>query len=327
MKTLNIETFRGMRNAFDRTVASTPDADPFCSSSYWILPAFDALFPGHDGWIRRAQDTEGFVTLARGFHPRIGNYFQPMEASWGLANPLIGPEPRALVDEFAREVTADEYDWDMLFLSGLFKDSRQFRAAIRAFQHDYTVGVGPSMGRNVASLEEGFEAWFERRSSKFRSNIRRARRRAREAGVETEYLDDVDLEATDEVFERILAIEEQSWKGRENSGIATGRMRDFYARMLPPLVRNDAFRATFLRLDDTDIAYCFGGVFEGRYRGLQLSYHDDYGEHSPGNLAQVVMIEGLCEEGISTYDMGQSMEYKERWSDRVETSKALIVRR
>jgi CelD/BcsL family acetyltransferase involved in cellulose biosynthesis len=96
--------------------------------------------------------------------------------------------------------------------------------------------------------------------------------------------------------------------------------------MIPMLAEDEALRVSYVTLDGVDIAYCFGGVLGDLYRGLQLSYHDDYGDLSPGNLAQWVMLEGLADEGIATYDMGQSMDYKERWSDREETSVALIIR-
>jgi len=326
MESLTLEQFRDRRADFDRLVADSPDLDPFCSSSYWIVPAFHALFPEHEAWIRRATGTDGYVALARGFHPHIGEYLQPLEASWGLANPLVGPEPRALAEEFARHADAESARWDMLFLSGLFEDSAQMRHLVRAFEDRHTVGLGPSMGRDVATLRGGFEGWFERRSSKFRSNIRRAVRKADEAGLQRTYRESFENGDSDALFDRILAVERNSWKARDDSGIASGRMREFYARMIPLLIADDALRVAFVTLDDTDIAYCFGGLFGNRYRGLQLSYHDDHGDYSPGNLAQITMLRGLDREGIETYDMGQAMEYKSRWSDGRQVSRALIVR-
>ncbi|MFB6374114.1 MAG: GNAT family N-acetyltransferase, partial [Bradymonadaceae bacterium] len=176
------------------------------------------------------------------------------------------------------------------------------------------------------SLEGGYDGYFSRRSSKFRSNMRRARKKADEEGVESVYLAP-DGDEVDEVFDRILAIEQHSWKAENNSGIATGPMRKFYGQMVPMLAEDDKLRVAFVQTDDTDIAYCFGGLFEDLYRGLQLSYHDDYKDYSAGNLAQLAMLEGLGEEGIETYDMGQAMDYKSRWADEERESIALIVRK
>ncbi len=325
MESLTLEEFRETRHDYDRLVDRTPDIDAFCSSSYWILPALDALFPTHDPWVRRGDACDGYVALAKGNHPRIGSYLQPMEASWGLAGPLVGEDLQTLIDEFAGHLERRADEWDMLFLSGIFEDSLQFQHLIRAFQPSYTVGVGPSMARHVASLEGGFEGYMERRSSKFRSNMRRARRKADEADVDEVYLAP-SVDEIEEIFDRILAVEHESWKAENNSGIATGPMRKFYGEMVPMLARDGEFRVSFIRKDDQDIAYCFGGLFGSLYRGLQLSYHDDYKEYSAGNLAQLTMLEGLCREGIATYDMGQAMDYKSRWADRERESIALIIR-
>ena len=326
MHTVTLDEFRDARGEYDDLVGRTPDIDRFCSSSYWILPALDALFPTHEAWVRRGDTCDGFIALAKGSHPRIGEYLQPMEASWGLAGPIVGDEIRTLVDEFADHLKAHDDDWDMLFLSGIFEGSLQFQHLVRAFRLDYTVGVGPSMARHVASLEGGFDGYLERRSSKFRSNMRRAKRKADDRGVATTYLNP-DGEEADEVFERILAVEKESWKSDDNSGIATGPMRKFYGEMVPMLAEDDLLRVAFVHVDGTDIAYCFGGLFESLYRGLQLSYHDDYGDLSPGNLAQYAILEGLCDEGVQTYDMGQAMDYKSRWADEESESIALIVRK
>lgn len=327
MKPLNLEEFRAVRHDYDRLVAETPNIDPFCSSSYWIIPALEALFPDHRAWIHRTRNSEGYVALARGYHARIGYYLQPMEASWGLAGLLVGTSVPKLVDEFAAHVKKHQGEWDMLFLSGIFEGSAQYQHLLRAFHGQYAVGIGPTMARHLASLEGGFEGWFERRSSKFRSNIRRAREGADEAGLESEYLSDFSEDEVASTLDRIMEVERNSWKAEDNSGIATGPMRNFYERMVPMLAEDGALRVAILSIDGTDVAYCFGGIFESLYRGLQLSYHDEYGDLSPGNLAQIAMLEGLCEEGIETYDMGQAMDYKSRWADEERESLALIVRK
>jgi len=332
MELISRNAFDSHRRDFDRCVAETPDIDPFCSSSYWTLPAYDALFPDHEFYMLRAERTDGWVALAAGEQPSIGRYIQPLEASWGLAAPLIGDEVATLVGEFAEYMQAHDDDWDMVFLSGVFEESSQFLRVVRHFQHAYFVGVGPSMGRNVASLEGGFNAYMQRRSSKFRSNMRRAREDAREAGVESEYLTEFSRSPgqrdPDDILERIFEVESNSWKAESDSGILSPPMRSFYERMVPMLAEDGRLRVGFVTLDGTDIAYCFGGVFRGRYRGLQLSYHDDYGDLSPGNLAQLVVLQGLADESppITTYDMGQAMDYKERWADHTLESVALVIR-
>jgi hypothetical protein len=329
MEHVTREAFDDQRHEFDACIRQTPEIDPFCSSSYWVLPAYDALFSDHQFNVFRAERSDGWVALAAGKQPSLGRYLQPLEASWGLAGPLIGSDVEALVGEFAEHMDRHN-DWDLIFLSGIFEESPQFLQTVRRFQDGYFVGVGPSMGRHIASLEGGFDGYMSRRTSKFRSNMRRARDQAADAGIGSEYLKEFgDRAAGRDVFERILAVESNSWKADDNSGILSPPMRTFYQQMVPMLAADDRLRVGFVTLDGEDIAYCFGGVFGDRYRGLQLSYHDDYSEYSAGNLAQLVVLEGLADESrdIDVYDMGQAMDYKQRWADDTRESVALVIRR
>jgi hypothetical protein len=328
MRRLNLQEFRERLDRFDREVARTPDVDRFCSSSSWVLPAFEALSPDHELWTWEASKSEGFIALCKGSHPRVGRYLQPLEASWGLASPIIGEDVVGVTREFVAEARATAESWDILFLTGISEDSRQFEELVRGFQTDHFMGVGPSMGRQFASLDGGFEGFLSRRSSKFRANMRRGLRDAEDAGIKFQYLSDfAGKEECDQVFDRIIRVERESWKGRQGVGIAQGRMYDFYKRMLPRLADKNALRVIFATLDDSDIAYCFGGLFGQTYRGLQMSYHQSYGEHSPGNLVQLEMIRNLSEDGVDVYDMGQSMDYKASWTDGEFETVAVIVRR
>ncbi|MGM0554842.1 MAG: GNAT family N-acetyltransferase [Myxococcota bacterium] len=327
MKRLSSDDFRDQLDAFDAAVRVTPDIDHFCSSSPWALSAFDALTFDHELWALAAEQADGYVALSYGDHERIGRYLQPLEASWGLCAPIVGEDVAQIVREFSEYARSVTESWDLLFLSGLVEGSPQFVELIRAFQQDHFVGLGPSMGRMSASLEGGVDGFLERRTSKFRSNIRRARRRAAEAGVEFDYFDHPD--SSDEalaLFDRIIAIEKTSWKGKQSAGISSGRMNDFYRKMVPRLTEREMLRVVFATVDDTDIAYCFGGVMMDTYRGLQMSYHDDFKDLSPGNIVQMEMIEALCEEGVAFYDMGQAMDYKSSWTDEELETVALIVR-
>jgi hypothetical protein len=328
MRRLTLEQLRDRLDDFDRAVARTPDVDRFCSASCWALPAFEALSPEHELWVWEASKSEGFVALCKGSHPRVGRYLQPLEASWGLASPFLGEDVASLTGEFVDVARRNADGWDILFLTGISEDSRQFEELVRGFQADHFMGIGPAMGRQYASLDGGLEGYLSRRSSKFRANMRRALREADDEGVRFQFLSDFDGEADcDRVFERIIRIERESWKGRKGVGIAAGRMHEFYRKMLPCLAGRDGLRVIFATKEDVDIAYCFGGIFQQTYRGLQMSYHQDYSDLSPGNIVQLEMIRHLHGEGIHVYDMGQSMDYKSSWTDEEFETVAVIVRK
>lgn len=313
MESLTIYQLRNRSKAHFEAVAATEGIDHFCSSLDWILPAHEAFIPDHPLYLRQSE--HGFVTLARGFNPRIGRYLQPLEASWCLASPIVGSDPAALVAEFSKEFKAQTEDWDLLYLSGIPQGSVIFRELVQQFHTTHRLGLGHKTRRYVASLEGGLEGFLGRRKSKFRANLRRSSRLASEAGVSYTYLDAFTEDEAEAVYERILEVETRSWKGKDGTGILDGGMNDFYRIMLPRLARRGALRVLFAHSDDEDLAYVFGGIFGDSYRGLQLSYDDAHRKISPGNLVQLAMIENLCAEGILSYDLGSELDYKARWAE------------
>lgn len=328
MLRLDSQQFNQNVDSFDAQVAQTSDVDRFCSASSWILPAFQTLSTDHELWTWKATQSEGFVALCKGSHPRVGRYLQPLEASWGLASPIVGKNVAAVTDEFVDLARELKSTWDILFLTGISENSAQFEALVRGFQTDHFMGIGPTMGRQFASIEDGLEGYLSRRSSKFRANIRREMRVAKSLDVQFTFHNQFEDEAACmKVFERIIDVERRSWKGREGAGITQGRMNDFYRIMLPRLAQKGTLRVLFATLDGLDIAYGFGGIFQNTYRGLQMSFDQDFHDISPGNLAQVEMIRNLAADGVAIYDMGQSMDYKSSWTDAEFETVAVIVRR
>lgn len=326
MKPLTIYELRSRANEHFEAVRRTPGIDHFCSSLDWLLPAHEAFWPDQPLLLFEAE-SGGFVTLSRGFNPRTGRFLQPLEASWCLASPIVGESIVDVVEEFALEFIV-RADWELLYLSGIPTNSPAHNALISSFAPTSQIGLGQKTRRYVGSLEGGFESYLARRSPKFRANMRRSRRRAEEANVEYEYLSSVEDAEVEDLYERILAVEERSWKGMDGTGILDGGMNVFYRRMLPRLARRDALRVLFASADGQDIAFVFGGLFDDIYRGLQLSYDEDHRSLSPGNLVQYAIIEQLCAEGIAHYDLGSELEYKARWgSGGLETTTLWIWRK
>ena len=326
MRELDVEELESRAEEFDAAVRRTPDIDHFCSSTLWILPAWRAFLPEHRLWTHETE--HGFVALGVGSDRSLGTYIHPLEASWALASPFVGHAPAELTRCFTSLCRTTEINWDILFLSGIHPDSVHFQELIRGFRGHYSLGLGPSSVRRVADLDGGVDGFLSRRASKFRANLRRTSRRADKIGVAVEYFDAATPEeAAGPLLNRALAVEHQSWKADADTGIIDGPMKSFYRDMLPRLAHRDALRFLFLTLDGVDIAYCFGAVFNDSFRGLQMSYHNDYREHSPGSLAQLRMIERLCDEGVESYDLGSEMDYKQKWAEQSLETLAVIVRR
>ncbi|HVK85020.1 MAG TPA: GNAT family N-acetyltransferase [Kofleriaceae bacterium] len=305
----------------DREIAVTPAIDRFCSSSAWILAANAALMPPRAGFSFRGQ--HGFLVAARGVHPAGFPYIEPIELAWGLASPLIGRDAQALAEEVV-PVLAARRDWQLAIFAGMTSDGPQRRALDREMPGRWERRRGTPTVRHVASLAGGVDGFLSRRSRELRKSLRKSLRAAAEQRVTFESVR-VSAAEADALYDRIQAVEANSWKAREGVGISTGQMRAFYGHMLPRLCALGQQRTMFARLDDRDVGYILGAVALGEYRGLQFSYHDDHADLGLGGLLQYHQILALCEEGVERYDLGTEMDYKRRWAEDVMETEMLVV--
>jgi len=312
--------------AFDARVAESPDVDLFCSSSAWILPARRVFARGAKPLVLRGE--AGYVALATLPLHGGGRAAIPLEATWGLASPFIGPHPEPIVELLAPTLVGPDSPADALFLSGLAPEGAAARALAKfCRRRGWFFGLRQRAGRHSASLEDGLDGFYARRSSGFRANARRARRVATREGVEYEVLSQwAGAEQVLSTWSRIQAIERRSWKGLEGFGIDQEPMRGFYRDMILRLSARGALRVVFARLGERDLAFVFGGVFRGTYRGLQVSFDDSHRSLSPGVLVHLEMMEHLVREGVGLYDLGTEMDYKSRWGEQgLETVTAVVT--
>ncbi|MHC4817344.1 MAG: GNAT family N-acetyltransferase [Planctomycetota bacterium] len=300
--------------AFDADAFATPEIDHFCSSTDWILPAREAWAADSDTRILRGD--HGWAALLHQVHADGISVLAGFETMWGFACPVVGPDPRAVVREFANALAQRE--WHILLVTGLPLGSAILRHLAEAFSH-HDVRRGPMLRRWEASLEGGVDGYLARRRPRLRSNLRRTARRAREEGVTFEPASG-DPGA---IYRRVLDVEARSWKGPVGTGLLLDEMTCFYGPLAERL--GDRLRTVFARHDGADVGYILGGVRRDTYRGFQFSFDRRFGHLSLGGLMQVAQIEHLCAEGIATYDLGIDLDYKHRWADEPRDTLTLVV--
>ena len=304
---------------FDREVAATPAIDRFCSTTAWILAASAALMPSRTAFSFRGE--HGYFAAMRGVHAAGFPYIEPVELAWGLAAPLIGRDPEALVDEIV-PLLAERRDWQLAILSGMTADGPQRVALDRALPERWERRRGTPTLRHVASLDGGLDGYLSRRSRDLRKAIRKGLRATADAGVTFDAVRSHDPVA---LYARIQAVEARSWKSRDGVGIHAGPMRAFYDQMLPRLCHLDQQRTIFARQGDLDLGYILGAVFAGEYRGLQFSYDDSNSKLGIGGLLQYHQIAELCADGVGRYDLGTEMDYKRRWAEETLATEMLVI--
>ena len=302
---------------WDRAVDRTPDVDGFCSSSLWSFSAATS-FP-EAGAPVIVGDGEAFGGLRPVSTPDGGRALVGLDPVWGFASPLVGP-PIAAAQRLADRLRLEPFDYAVV--TAQREDSVLTAAVAHVLDADFRLMRGPVQERLRIDLSGGTAEWWARRSPRFRQRMRRLRD---EAGSQAVWFEDVSAMDPDALFERVLAIEAGSWKGRDGTGLAAADLAAFYRQMATRLAGCDQLRALVARRDDADVGYILGGVRGRTYRGLQLSYVEAARDLGIGHLLQWEQLERLALEGSTVYDLGMDMAYKRRWADRVDETIAIIV--
>ncbi len=304
---------------WDAAVDRTPDVDAFCASTAWSFAAA-ASFPDAEAPV---VVTDGVACCGmRARSTEEGRILVGLDPIWGFATPFVGPPMRA-AEMLAHRLDLDA-DWKVAVVAGQRDDSPLTECLARVAEGRWTLYRGPEEHRLRADLSAGVEAWFARRSGRFRQRINRLERDAAESAIDVV---DVSAGPPDEVFDRLVSIEHTGWKGQEATGLASEDLADFYRQMCVRLAARDHLRVLVARRAGVDIGFVLGGVRGGTYRGLQLSYRRDDADAGVGHLLQMAQIRRLADEAVTLYDMGMDMPYKQRWADRVDSTFAVIVSR
>ena len=320
-------------DAYDRAVDRSTDVDRFCSASAFVQSAFLGLQPGRTARVFRAGG--GYLAFAErrvgiGGDPRPRRLWEPLEAMWGLACPLVGEDVEALGDGLrVRLAEAREAGVPAVLVCGLSRGGPRLRAAVSVLAATHTLHAGEPTLRSVASLAGGLDGFLARRGAAVRKQLRRARRAAEDAGVRVEHQRPTGADEAGRLYARAVAIDDGSWKGRAEAGLRASGLHAFYAEMLPRLAARGALRMTFLvEPGGEDVAYLFGGVHGDTFRGLQFAFRAGREAGSLGNVAQLAAIEALVDEGVARYDLGVRADYKRRWAEEeVETVSVFAVPR
>ncbi len=310
-------------SVLNQIAGNTDQADPFCCRTEWQFSFHEAFSPYRSLYFRNSDNS--IIAFAGYEYPDIGPILQPIESNWLFGCPLIGPDAAELLKTLLQEKPLC-YAKPFILLSGLIPGSSVLMKVLTLFKKYYEIiRLGPSVSRS-ASLSGNVEDYLSRRSANFRRNMTRAALQLADRDVIFERCLPISIEQADETYARMLTVEETSWKGIGQCGIAIQPSRDFYRLMLRRLSLSRMGRVIFAKNGDQDIGYMFGGTTTGHYRGLQFSYGEEWSSYSIGNLLQMENVRWLCEDGITRYDLGQAMDYKVRWAELELQTENLLLR-
>ncbi len=277
-------------------------ADPFCSGPQWQLSCQETFAPWRRIYLKSAANS--LLALSEMRDDQGNGILMPLDSDWLFGTTLLGPESPDLLGEALAELR-QQYNPCLLavYLSGM-EENAGFAAFARRFRKNCLFHLHNESVQCMASLAGGLDGFFSRRSAHHRAKIRRAWRKARSEGMVFERFNPENPALALQLYQRMLAVEERSWKGLSHCGMTEPAPRQFYANLLRRTSQTGMARVIIASRDGRDIGFIFGSVGGATYRGQQFE-----------------MIEWLCEEGLERYDLGPcsgpGMQYKCHWIDHV----------
>ncbi|HQU45729.1 MAG TPA: GNAT family N-acetyltransferase, partial [Pirellulales bacterium] len=195
-----------------------------------------------------------------------------------------------------------------LFLPRVFAASPTVAAMERAVGRSGKLIVRPQAATPWIALDESWASPEQKLSSRRRSDFRRSRRHAEQAGpVRAELLSPHSDEA-EALLDRAFDVERRSWKGTTGTALADSRAGEFYRRYAKRTADAGQFRIAFLHVGNQVAATQFGVVHGNRYWVLKVGYDPQIHRSSPGILLMVEAIKQAVAEGLETYELLGTVE-------------------
>lgn len=302
--------------------------DPFSCTPAWQLAFHDAFYPSRRLLIQ--EEDGNIMAFAEMVLADARPIFVSLESHWISGCPLLGPDAEELLVRAMNLFLRSPGSLPPAFLiSGLETGNALLPGLYRKTGRYCRFLEQPCSLQRSASLEGGMDGYLSRRSANFRAKLKKAHNKALAQGIAFERHIPAAPEEADKLYLRMLAVEEQSWKGLEHCGMAESPSREFYHAMIRRLSLYGGARVMFATHEGRDIGFIFGGLAGACYRGQQFSYAADWKAFSIGDLLQREQILWLCEEGVLRYDMGMSdhpsMAYKRHWAEQEQTLQAFLL--
>lgn len=171
-------------------------------------------------------------------------------------------------------------------------------------------------GNPLMSLEDGsFEAWLAGRSSNFRGQMRRLRRRFAEAGGVSRLATSATLAADAAALTRLHALR---WDGKGHSNLVDlgDRFTAFVVELGERLLDSGRFALRILELDGEPIcAQLFVGA-GGTFLFVNGGWDERHASLRPSLVCLLDAVEDVFERGAQRFDLGLGVQsYKLRFAD------------
>lgn len=288
-----------------------PSATPFQSPG-WMLPWWRRLWGGGEVWAVALRRDSRLAGLAQMFIWGPPGARRVSLAGSGITDYLDFLMETELAAEGAEmvldRVMAKRHRWDRCDFQELRAGSPLLEAGTRR-----GLPIKPCAVCPVLELPGSWEELLAGLSYKFRTDLRRARKRLGSAVLET-----AGPANLDEMLGALFRLHAARWEGRNQSGmLATAALQGFHCEVAHAFVRAGLLRLLGLRVEGALAAVLYGFAGQDRFYAYLDGFDPALARLSPGTVLMAMAIEGAIGAGLREFDFLRRPEaYKYWWGAR-----------
>ncbi|HEX7292188.1 MAG TPA: GNAT family N-acetyltransferase [Conexibacter sp.] len=254
--------------------------------------------------LERPRRAAGYRLMA-GDMPRATPLALPgreWEVAGAVAGALAAADPRP--DSLALESIPVACGWPLAL-------AEQWPTRVRPLMRRYFTMSSPTASLDHAS----FDAWLAAKSSNFRGQMRRMRRKFAQAGGSGRFATRATLH---EDWAAMVRLHADRWEGRGASSIVAGgeRLAAAYEAVGHRLLDEGGFRLRVLELDGEPISAQLFAAIGGEVIYLNGGWDERHAQFKPAMLGILDAIEDAIARGDRRMDLGPGAQpYKLRFAD------------
>jgi CelD/BcsL family acetyltransferase involved in cellulose biosynthesis len=236
---------------------------------------------------------------------------------------FIYRDPASMADlarQLARTRTA-------LFLTRFPADTGSLDAIRDAYRGRGVIFSVPAPDAPWIELDESWYTPEQHLNSGRRSDLRRAARKAKEAGEVSFDILCPPPEDVEGLMDEAYRIEAQGWKAEHTSAMLNDPLRGvFYRKYAAAAAAKGALRMCFMRIGGEAVAMQMAVISGRRFWLLKMGYDERYARCSPGMMLLVETLRYAAGCGLEAYELLGTIEpWTQLWTNRVHKCVSLWI--
>ena len=247
---------------------------------------------------------------------------------WGTFYGAIGPDSTATLHAAMQHIHSTPRDWDLLDLRWINNDHVDHRRTELAMRKAGFGANKKEMGQaGIADLQDGWEAYWAARTSKWRTNVRADQKKLSKLGRVSyvRYRPGGAVRGEDDprwdLYDQCEEVARRSWQSSSQTGttLSHASVRPFLRDAHAAAVRCGAADLNLLLIDQQPVAFAYNYHFHGHVSGLRMGFDAQAGSNGAGTVLLHRALQDSAERDDHTYDMGAGyLDFKRRWLSHTE---------